>query len=98
MAERVNISVSITARQAEFVAACVSSGRYPSTSAVVREGVRLLEARTRRREVELERVRSLVREGADLLDRGEAIDSETFFREWDEEVDALESGARQRAE
>jgi putative addiction module CopG family antidote len=48
MANRRNISISFTPEQAEFLAACVASGRYQSTSAVVREGVRLLEDRLRR--------------------------------------------------
>ena len=93
-----NLSVSITAGQAEFLARCVDSGRYPSTSAVVRESLRLFEARTSRREVEFGRARALIREGADLLDRGEVIDGEAFFAEWDEELDALGAARRQKAE
>jgi antitoxin ParD1/3/4 len=98
MAKRENISVSFTPRQAEFLAACVASGRYQSTSEVVREGLRLLEDRHQRRRAELERARALIQEGADQLDRGEAVDGETFFREWDEELDALEAAQRRKAE
>ena len=98
MANRENISVSFTPHQAEFLADCVASGRYQSTSEVVREGLRLLEDRQQRRQVELERARTLIQEGADQLDRGEVIDGETFFREWDEELDALEAGQRRKAE
>lgn len=98
MATRENIGVSFTPQQAEFLAACVASGRYPSTSEVVREGLRLLEDRQRRREAELERARALIREGGDQLDRGEVVDGETFFREWDEELDALEAAQRRNAE
>ena len=72
MATRENISVSFTPHQAEFLAACVASGRYQSMSEVVREG-------------------------AGQLDRGEVIDGETFFREWDEELDALDAGQRRKA-
>lgn len=98
MANRENISVSFTPQQAEFLAACVASGRYQSTSEVVREGLRLLEDRQRRREAELERARALIQEGADQLDRGEVVDGETFFKEWDEELDALETAQRRKAE
>jgi len=98
MAKRENISVSFTPQQAEFLAECVASGRYQSTSEVVREGLRLLEDSHRRREAELERARALVLEGADLLDRGDSVDGETFFREWDEELDALEAAQRRKAE
>ncbi len=98
MANRENISVSFTPQQAEFLAACVASGRYQSTSEVVREGLRLLEDRQQRRQAELERARALIQEGADQLDRGEIVDGESFFREWDEELDALEAGQRRKAE
>jgi len=91
MAQRKNISISFTPRQADFLVSCVDSGRYQSASEVVREEIRLLEDRHERRRVELERARALIRDGADRLDRGEAIGSRTFFREWDEELDALQS-------
>ena len=93
MSQRQSISVSFTQEQAEFLSACVASGRYQSTSEVVREALRLLEYEHDRRHAELERVRTLVREGADDLDRGDVVDSVTFFREWDQELDDLESAA-----
>lgn len=98
MAKRENISVSFTPQQAEFLAACVASGRYQSASEVVRDGLRLLEDRQERRHIELERVRALIKEGADQLDRGEFVDGETFFEEWDEELNALEAAQRRKAE
>jgi antitoxin ParD1/3/4 len=98
MAKRENISVSFTPEQAEFLAACVASGRYQSTSEVVREGLRLLQDRQQRRQAELERARALIEEGAAHLDRGEVVDGDTFFREWDEELDAVEAAQRQKAE
>ena len=98
MANRENISVSFTLRQAKFLAACVASGRYQSMSEVVREGLRLLEDQQARRQAELERARALIQEGADQLDRGEVVDGETFFREWDEELDALEAAQRRKTE
>jgi antitoxin ParD1/3/4 len=98
MANRENISVSFTPQQAEFLASCVASGRYQSTSEVVREAVRLLEDRQQLREAELARARALIQEGAVQLDRGEVVDGDTFFREWDEELDALEAAQRCKAE
>lgn len=97
MAKRENISVSFTPQQAKFLADCVASGRYQSTSEVVRDGVRLLADREERRQAELERVRSLIQTGSDQLDRGQVIDGDSFFREWDEEIDALEEAQRRRA-
>ena len=98
MAKRENISVSFTPQQAEFLASCVASGRYQSTSEVVREAVRLLEDRQERRQAELTRLRTLIREGAGQLDRGEVVDGETFFREWEEELNALEEAERRASE
>jgi antitoxin ParD1/3/4 len=98
MVNRQNISVSFTPQQAAFLAACVESGRYQSTSEVVREGIRLLEDRQERRVLELERVRLRIQEGADQLDSGDVVDGETFFREWDEELDTLEAARRRTTE
>ncbi len=97
MANRESVSVSFTPQQAEFLAACVASGRYQSTSEVVREALRLLQDRQRRREAELGRARALIQEGADQLDRGEVVEGETFFSEWDAELDALEADRRPTA-
>jgi antitoxin ParD1/3/4 len=91
LAKRENISVSFTPHQADFLAECVATGRYQSTSEVVREGIRLLEDRQKRRQAELLQLQMLVKEGADQLDQGQVIDRKTFFREWDEELDALEA-------
>lgn len=90
MAKRENISVSFTPQQAEFLAACVASGRYQSTSEVVRDGLRLLEVQQKQRQAQLDRARSLIQIGADQLERGEFVDADTFFREWDEELDAFD--------
>lgn len=92
MATRENISISFTPHQAEFLAACVRSGRYQSTSEVVREAIRLLEYHHEWRRARLQQARALIREGAQLLDRGQVVDGEAFLREWDEELDELEAG------
>ena len=52
MPSRENKSVSFTPKQAEFVEACVASGRYQSVSEVVREGIRLLEQEEQKRLLE----------------------------------------------
>lgn len=39
----------------------------------------------------MERARILIREGAEQLERGQVVDGESFFSEWDEELEALEA-------
>ena len=94
MARRENISVSFTPEQAEFLASCVASGRYLSTSEAVREGVRLLEDQQAFRQAEIARGRAMIQAGAEQLDRGRVVDGETFFAEWDAELDALEAASQ----
>lgn len=91
MVKRESISVSFTPEQVEFLASCVKSGRYQSTSEAVREGVRLLEDRQFHLQAEIDRARAMIHEGAEQLVDGRAIDSEAFFDEWDRELDALEA-------
>jgi len=98
MAKRQNISVSFTPQQAEFLTTCVASGRYQTASEVVREGLRLLEDQHERRRLEVERARQLIQEGADQLDRGEVVDGETFFAEWDEELKTQTAEAPRESE
>lgn len=43
-------------------------------------------AREAERRAELKRARALIEQGAGQLDRGQVVDGETFFREWDEEL------------
>lgn len=97
MAKRESISVSFTPQQAQFLFSCVSSGRYQSTSEAVREAVRLLEDRHALRQAEIDRARSLIHEGAEQLDEGKVMDGDLFFREWDAELDELETAAHEQA-
>jgi len=98
MTKRQNISVSVTTHQAEFLAASVASGRYQTTTEVVREAMRLFEDQQRRHRAEIAQARLLIAEGADQLDRGEFIDGEKFFQDWDTELDALESDDRPKTQ
>ena len=91
MAKRENISISFTPEQAEFLASCVDSGQYQSTSEAVREGVRLLEHQHQMRAAELASVREQIAVGATDLDVGRTIDGDAFFAEWDAELDVLEA-------
>lgn len=91
MAKRQNISVSFTPEQAAFLAACLETGRYQSTSEVLRAAVRLLEDQHAVRSAVVERARALILQGAEQLERGDTLTAEEFFGEWDEELDAIEA-------
>ncbi|HUF09205.1 MAG TPA: type II toxin-antitoxin system ParD family antitoxin [Rhodothermales bacterium] len=57
------MNVSITSSLEALVKRLVKSGRYGSASEVVRDGLRLIQEREQFREVKLEELRRLVREG-----------------------------------
>ena len=84
MPNRETRTLSFTPEQSAFVTGCVDSGRYQSASEVVRAALRLLEDQEAHRQAELDRVRMLVQEGADQLDRGEVVDVNEVFRRLDE--------------
>lgn len=64
-----NISISLTPQLVELIKAKVESGRYTSTSEVVREALRLLE---RIDAQEAERIDALRRAWADGIESGDA--------------------------
>jgi|GEM_PF-1923889 len=87
MAKGETVSFSLTPEQVEFLSSMVSSGRCQSTSEAVRDAVRLLEDRYARRQAEIDRARTLIREGAEQLTAGPVVDGDLFFKEWDAELD-----------
>ena len=88
------INVSITPAQADFLATCVESGRYQSTSEAVREGVRLLEHQSRVRAAEIARVQDMIAVGVADLEAGRVMDATRFFAEWNEELDGITESQR----
>ena len=76
---RETMSLSLTPEQLSFVESCVGTGRYQSASEVVRAGLRLLADQEAMRLAELEAVNSLVKVGAESIDRGELLDASEFF-------------------
>lgn len=75
------MNISLPPMLQRFVTARVGSGRYGSASEVVREGLRLLEAQERMREVALADLRAKVAVGLRQARRGELLDGDEVFGE-----------------
>lgn len=80
MATRTTLNVSLTPDLGRFVDRRVRSGRYQTASEVVREALRLLEARDREPVASVEDLKREIEIGLAQLRRGEGVDGETFFR------------------
>jgi antitoxin ParD1/3/4 len=85
MAGRVTLSVSLPPDLEDFVSSRVASGRYPSASEVVREGLRLLEQRETLEETAVEALRPLIAIGLEQARRGDLHDGDEVFRSLDED-------------
>jgi antitoxin ParD1/3/4 len=68
-----------------FIRQQVDGGRYASASEVVREALRVLEARERMREIELEEFRSKIREGIE----SPAVAAEDVFQRLEAKYQAM---------
>jgi antitoxin ParD1/3/4 len=64
-------NISLTEHFDRFVETSVTSGRYLNASEVVREGLRLLEQRTREEALKLKGLREAAAAGFEAIDRGE---------------------------
>jgi antitoxin ParD1/3/4 len=67
-----SMNISLTPYLEKLVKEKVKSGRYLSSSEVIREGLRLLEERDKLRAERFEALKRDVRAGVDQIDRGEA--------------------------
>ena len=67
------MNVSLTRQLEKLVNKKVASGRYGSASEVVREALRLFEAREQQQHAQLEQLRREVEVGVRALDRGQSV-------------------------
>jgi antitoxin ParD1/3/4 len=81
MANRTTVNISITPELDAFLQSRVKSGRYQTTSEVVREALRLLERQEQEREQDFQQLKAELRRGADQVERGELIDGDEVFEE-----------------
>ena len=78
---RTSLNVSLTPELSAFVESRLRSGRYQSASEVVREALRLLEARERQPVADVEALKVELDFGLRQLRRGESVDGASFFAE-----------------
>jgi antitoxin ParD1/3/4 len=71
-------NVVLTPHQEKFVNTLVASGRYQNASEVLREGLRLVEAKDAEHRVRLKALRDAVRLGIDDIGAGRYREFESF--------------------
>jgi antitoxin ParD1/3/4 len=79
------MNVHLTPELEKLVHKKVKTGRYNSSSEVVREALRLYEERERVRTLQVRELRRKINEGWGSLERGEGVDGEDFFRRLERE-------------
>jgi antitoxin ParD1/3/4 len=81
MATRTTVNVSLTPELGAFLQSRVKSGRYQTTSEVVREALRLLQYQEKEREQGLKQLKTKLQRGAAQAERGEWLDAVEVFQE-----------------
>jgi antitoxin ParD1/3/4 len=88
------MNVHLTPELEQYVKGKVQTGRYNSSSEVVREALRLLEDQDRIRRMRVEEVRRKIEEGWNSLRRGEGVDGEKFMAQLEAELGEPEKSGR----
>ena len=76
---RTTVNVSLTPELDAFLQSRVKSGRYQTTSEVVREALRLLERQEQEREEGFRQLQAKLTRGAAQAERGELAGGDTVF-------------------
>jgi antitoxin ParD1/3/4 len=84
---RTTVHVSITPELDAFLQSRVESGRYQTTSEVVREALRLLERHELERDHAFQQLKSKLEQGAAEAERGELLDGDEVFEELREMIE-----------
>jgi antitoxin ParD1/3/4 len=81
MVNRTTVNISLTPELDAFLQSRVRSGRYQTTSEVVREALRLLQRQESERDEAFRRLKAKLRRGAGQADRGELLEGDKVFEE-----------------
>ncbi len=85
------MNVDLTPELELLVQNKVQSGCFNSASEVVREALRLMDAKDELRAIQLTELRSRIDKGLAEAGRGEGVDGETFMHGLIEDLDAREA-------
>ncbi len=84
------MNVSLTPELEQLVHLKVQTGRYTSASEVVREALRLMEARDQMQALHKDEIRAKIAAGMASLRAGKGEDGDAFLAAMDAELAALE--------
>ncbi len=87
------MTISVTAELDRFVKEQVRTGKYASSSEVVRAGLRLLYEREQERAERRDALKRLVQEGLEDLQSGKIIESKSVFSKMRTIIDQAEREA-----
>ena len=87
MATRATVNISLTPELNAFLQGRVKSGRYQTTSEVVREALRLLQHQETEREESLKQLKTKLQRGAAQATRGDLLDGNEVFQELREMIE-----------
>lgn len=75
------MNISLTPELGAFLQSRVKSGRYQTTSEVVREALRLLQHQEKEREEGLKQLKAKLQRGAAQAESGDLLDADQVFEE-----------------
>jgi antitoxin ParD1/3/4 len=81
MANRTTVNISLTPELGAFLQGRVKSGRYQTTSEVVREALRLLQRQEKERDEAFKQLKAKLVRGAGQAGQGELLDGDDVFEE-----------------
>src|SRR5437588_12488906 len=81
MANRTTVNISLTPELDAFLQKRVKSGRYQTSSEVVREALRLLQRQEKERDVAFKQLKAKLEHGAGQAGRGKILDGDDVFDE-----------------
>lgn len=85
--QRTTVNISITPELDAFLQSRVKTGRYQTTSEVVREALRLLERHEQEREETLRHLKTKLKRGANQAKAGKLLDGDEVFDELQEMIE-----------